>query len=1155
MGMAKGLNIFFSNRLEVLYEQLKRCLFGLTSPPLMRRLVVVYGPPMKAWLMLRMAQDPELNVAMGMEFIYLNESFEHLLRLTTSEHRGHFPSVLELALAIEKELRGVIQDFPTLLSEEQEEWLPFLQYLKLNLHALKEKRPLSRKMEKRLIGLSRHLAPLFREYGRFALKMVMKWESPSCHGWQPRLWRRLFEGRMGWTYPARAFLGKGIPSVPLTVHFFSISFLAASEFSFLHDLSEQTAIHCYLLSPCAVFWSDIRSDRESAYLHAYWQQRLGALSSSILYLEEFLRDRNPLLANFGRMGREMASQIEESQALTHAYYVLPQHVTALNQELSIHDDLYLEETQEPLSLLHAIQADLLMMRNPQGSPPTDLEERNSIQLHVAPNARREIEILYHHLLGLIAKNPSLSPRDIIVMAPRIEDYIPYIHSVFGINHRPLTFQVLDLAIQSQSEIAQGFLQLLALCESRWNASELLQLFEHPSFQRRHQFSRSDGLIFQEWVEQAGIHWGNDWLHRNELLRRGHCKQGMAEEAAMGTWEYGVRRLLLGLTTTIDPQTMTPPEVPPCSGVDFSQADLLGRWIGLLHSLKDDLSPLQDETQMTMEDWVNFLNSLLESYFQPNIDDPQSVEEYDDFKEQFEVLGRSAHFFKEALFPFASVKGHFLSLLDTRSMTYREENLQAIRFCSFIPLRSIPAKIVVLIGMHEGAFPRTERPSSLNLMMGNQEVDYCPLSRDYDRYLFLEALHSAHDYFLMSYQGYSKQGSKELQPSLIVEELFAYLDQFYTIQGQKPSERLIFKHPLDPFDERYFLEQGGLSNFSPHDFRVAQAYSDGDKAPSHCFLNDFPLIRQKATFAFNNPIDLKDLSAVARNPVKFHLNKVLEIYLQTEDRKLKTEEPIILSAVDKYRMKQLALEQSIESVLYQAEREGKLPYGLFRSVANRRLKEEVEDIHERLLKESINPAHFFQIEFCHSCQAPIQLRRDRWLFPAVTLHDEEGRQLSIVGKLSHATPQGLVVLSKGTFSDIWKVWPSFLLYSHAVRLSPERWKPQLILTDSSQAKKAFFDDPSRYLKQFIGYYTLCLQHLSPLLPDWIIPILDQDTLSLQNKMGKLFTESFALYQHPDLRWVLNKHRLPRSEKIIHTWKDQAEELVSDIVRFWYSRSNS
>jgi exodeoxyribonuclease V gamma subunit len=1153
--MAKKLQIFFSNRLEVLYQQLKSTLFGPTEAPLMRRLVVVYGPAMKTWLMLRMAQDPDLNVAMGVEFIYLNQAFETLLKLSMRESCSHLPAILELALAIEKELMAVIHNFKNLTIEEQHDWKPLIQYLKLNPHRLGPKLRLSRKMEKRLISLSQHIARLFQEYGRFAPQMVSRWELPQFSGWQPRLWRQLFEGELGWTYPARALLQDGIPTLPFTVHFFSISFVTTSEFAFLNRLSEHVPVNYYLLSPCAVFWSDIRSDRESAYLQTYWQQKLGAFSTKVLKLEELLRDRNPLLANFGRMGREMACQIEESQAITHAHYVLPQHVKELNEELFVSDDLYLVETQAPLSLLHAIQADLLMMRNPQGLPPIPLEESQSLQVHVAPSKRREVQILYHNLLNLMAKEPSLCPSDIIVMAPQISEYVPYIQSVFGLDNSKIDFQVLDLGMQTKSEIVQGFLQLLELCESRWNSSNLLQLFEHSSFQRRQQLTSSDYLTIQEWVEQAGIRWGDDWLHRNELLQRRHCEQGMVEESAVGTWDYGLARLLLGLTTIIDERSSAPAlEVPPCSVVDFSQSELLGRWIRLLHSLRDDLSPLEDHTRMTMEDWSNFLSCLLDHYFQPNFDDAQAVEEYEDLKAQFGILRTSTRFFKETLYPFASVKAHLLSLLHHRGITYREEHLQAVRFCSLMPLRSIPAKVIALLGMQEGAFPRSDHHSSLNLMIGSEDVDYCPLTPDYDRYLFLEALHSAQEYMLLSYQGYGQQDSKELQPSLIVEELFSYLDKYYTIQGKKVSEICIFKHPFDTFDERYFIKEHVIHNFSQHDFQAAQTHCKLHKSPPHRFLNDFTCIAhpKPSVIEHNSLIDLKHLVAVARNPIKFHLNKVLEIYIQTEeDRKLKTEEELVVSSLDKHQMKHFALKEPIDTVLYKAEREGKLPFGLFKTVATKRLKEEVEDIQECLLRHSVDQANIFQIEFCTGCSQPTQLEEDRWLFPAVSLAYEDGYKLSIVGKLLHATPKGLIALSKGTLADAWKAWPQFLLYCHAAKLCPDRLEPQLILAHSAQPKKAFFDDPAYYLKQFVNYYALCLQNFSPLLPDWIPLILKDDVRGLQDKMRQLFTESFGAYQNHDLRWILNKHRLPSSETMIHYWKSQAEGLLSDLIQFWYN----
>ena len=159
----------------------------------------------------------------------------------------------------------------------------------------------------------------------------------------------------------------------------------------------------------------------------------------------------------------MACQIEESEARTHARYALPEHLKELNGDLPYHDDLILTESKSPLSLLHALQADLLLMRNPQETPPFNFERSDlSLQLHIAPCKRREVEILYHNLLRLMLDNPSLCPGDVIVMAPQIEEYAPYIQSLFGTEHSQLDFQILDLGMKRQSALLQGFLQLLEL---------------------------------------------------------------------------------------------------------------------------------------------------------------------------------------------------------------------------------------------------------------------------------------------------------------------------------------------------------------------------------------------------------------------------------------------------------------------------------------------------------------------------------------------------------------------------------------------------------------------------------------------------------------------------------------------------------------------
>lgn len=1153
--MTKDLEIFFSNHLEILYHQLKKSLFDPSFPPLIRRLVVVSGPAMKSWIMLKMAADPELNVAIGIEFVYLNQAFDFLLQFTHHRNCGHFPTPIELALAIENELRDIFYHFENLDPQEQSDWIPLIQYLKLNPNALNSHSPFSRKSQRRLIALSQQLALLFRDYGRFGAQMVErweKWENTSLTGWQPRLWRRLFTGKFNWSYPSRNLSQNITPNIPFTLHFFSISFISAKEFDFISRLSKNVTTHYYLLSPCAVFWSDIRSDRENAYIHGYWQKKLGKTSPQLLQLDEFLRDRNPLLANYGRMGREMACQIEVSNSQTYASYVLPNTVKNLDEDFFLHNDIYLTESNAPFTLLHALQADLLMLRNPQESSKTDLEERASIQFHIAPNKRREIEILYHNLLSLIEKDPTLSPGDIIVMAPQITQYVPFIQSFFGSEKSQMDFQILDLGMQLQNEIVQGFIQLIELCECRWDTNSLLQIFKHPSFQRRHQFSSSDYTIIQKWVEEASIRWGESLLHRNKLLQRNHCDKGMVDETLVGTWDYGLSRLLHGLIAVVD-ENSTPFDTPPCSGIDFSQSELLGKWIHLLHSLRDDLSLLEEQTEMTIDDWINFLTCLLDNYFQPDPDDYHSIEEYEDLKAQFKTIRLSSNHFKESLYPFATVKAHLISLLENRGMTYREERLHGVRFCSFMPLRSIPAKVIALLGMAEGAFPRLNQHTSLNLMIKEKDIDYFPSPTDEDRYLFLEALHSAQDYFLCSYPCFSHQNHNEQQPSLVIQELFSYLDKFYTIEGKRISHQCIFKHPYDSFDERYFVKGGDLHQYSEENFRTAQVYYQIDKSHPHAFLKEFIQNKNLVLEQVENQsqIHIKHLTAAIRNPIKFYLNQGLDIYLKSEeDRKIKTEEEWVVHALDKFQIKHSSLKEPLDFILEQADKCGKLPFGLFKDVALKNLKREIEEIQNGLLRHEVEQNQIFQIDFCTSCSDPIQLDRDRWLFPAPYFNDEKGNQCSIVGKLSHVSSKGLIYIGKGSLTDVWKIWPQFLLYCHAVKICPKIGLPQLIFSHASQPKEAFFEDPNPYFKGLVQHYRLCSQNFLPLIPDWIPLILNSDTQGLEDKMHKLFAESFGGYQNDELRWILHPNRLPDSKHLLEGWKSHTENLLEDMIQSWF-----
>lgn len=1126
------LNIFFSNSLDIHYEQLKKRLFVHGASPFHRRLVIVYGPAMQSWLMLKMAQDPQLMVATGIEFIYLNDAFEHLLKMVDPQNPIHFPSMLELALGIEQELRCILKNNES----EKQQWDFLLNYLKIDIS--KNGFKLTPKMEKRIVGLSMHMAALFRDYGRYGKPVLEQWKNKSLD-WQGHLWNSLFNALTNWNTEVTA-LGNPIMDFDSNceVHFFSVSFISKCEFEFLNRLSKQAPVHYYLLSPCAVFWSDIRSDKESTRLYSLWSQKEKALASQAIELEEYLSDRNALLANFGRLGREMATQIELSEAVTSALYVLPSSVNEIDEDSSFHDDIVFEDTNAPLTLLQAVQADMLLLRNPVGQLVCDLANDDSIQLHQAPTRRREVQILYNNLLRIIEKHPEITPSDVIVMAPQIADYVPYIRAYFGSANSQLDCQILDLGLQNQNEIVQGFLQLLALCDSRWDVTDLLQLFENKAFQRRHKITTGDYFVLQNWIKKAGIYWGDDLDHRDDLLRRRHCQSGMVAEAHVGTWDFGLTRLMLGLTTILEESHEFPLDVVPCENIDFSQMDLLSKWLSLIHSLRDDIAPLHDATKMTMQDWSKYLSCLLESYFQPDYDVSESVQDYEEIKKQFGILQQATNAFREAQYPFYSVKMHLENLLKHCGMTFRENYLQSVRFCSLMPLRSIPAKVIVFLGMEEGAFPRQNQYSSLNLMSGNGDCDHCPFPTDYDRYLFLEALHSAKNYLLFSYQGFSTKDQKELQPSLLITELFSYLNHFYTIETKSIEASCQFKHPFDAFDKRYFNDDATLKNYSLLDYQAALTLYQAEKKPSHTFVTDF--IPRGTTLPSNEEIkiiDLKQLTALARNPIKFYLNHALEIYLQRpEDREIKSEEELILSPLTNYQMKEFFFKESVDSILQHTEKAGQLPLGVFKDIASQKFKSDMDALEAGLRKHQIEKNDIFQIELSQNCKQPTQLKEGQWMLPAIQL-ESNGIKRVIVGKLPLVSSQGLIALSTGHVTEIWKLWPQYLLYHCAARNCPMPLQRQIIPLEAANSKQVTLEDPIPYLNAFVDYYDTCHAQISPLMPSWIPHIAKQDAAGLRKEIEK----SLEGYEQ-EVRWILNKDRLPDPEKLIQDWKPQLDQLA-------------
>jgi exodeoxyribonuclease V gamma subunit len=304
------------------------------------------------------------------------------------------------------------------------------------------------------------------------------------------------------------------------------------------------------------------------------------------------------------------------------------------------------------------------------------------------------------------------------------------------------------------------------------------------------------------------------------------------------------------------------------------------------------------------------------------------------------------------------------------------------------------------------------------------------------------------------------------------------------------------------------------------------------------------------------IQSKHVTAMIRNPIKFHMNQILQMYLQTEeDRKGISEESLILSPLERYQLKQLSLKKPFEKVMKYAEQEGILPFGLFKDIAKSNLKNEIEDMHNDFHKYSIDPTSLSIMEFSSACFLPTQINKNHWLFPSPQIYLTEKFSISIIGKVTQVSSQGLIAMNKGSLADLWKVWPQFLLFCCGAKYFPDQFEMMLILPEANKEKRAFFDNPHPYLSQLSHYYLQCTQQFSPLIPEWIPFILEKNSVALQQKMTTVFSEFFGNYSDPYLKWVFDHKKMPDAESIVRDWNPIAKEQLGAIADHWISASET
>ncbi|HEX8630174.1 MAG TPA: exodeoxyribonuclease V subunit gamma [Catenuloplanes sp.] len=778
----------------------------------------------------------------------------------------------------------------------------------------------------RRYATARHLAELFDSYGRHRPDMVTAWSGgadldgvggslPFDLRWQAELWRRLRQ-RLAVPSPAERLpeicrVLREHPerlALPPRLSIFGLTRLPNLHIAVLAALAERREVHLWLAHPSPVLWDRVRPD---AVARGPLARRTDPTR---------LVSRHPLLSSLGRDARELQLALAAVGAPTVEHH----HPSGA----------------PPDTLLGRLQGALAGDDPPEGTDRPLLHPADrSVQVHACHGVDRQVEVLREVVLGLLAEHPDLEARDVLVMCPDIETFAPLITASFGLGgagpghpgHR-IRVRLADRALRQVNPLLGVVARLLELADSRLTAAQVLDFVAAAPVRRRFRFDDDDLERLRDLVTRSGVRWGLDAEHRSRF-----------QLAAIrpNTWAAGLDRIMLGVAMSEDDDHCWIDTALPLDDVDSGDADLVGRLAEVVDRLGTVLVALAGEHPLT--GWLAVLTS--------GVDALTAVSDGDAWQAA-QVRAELADVAATAAGPAADVR---LGLADLRSLlgdrlrgrpTRANFRTGELTMCTMVPMRSVPHRVVCVLGLDDGVFPRSTVPDGDDVLAR----DPCVGERDprsEDRQLLLDAVLAATGHLVLVYSGADQRTNARRPPAVPLGELLDTIDAAVrTADGSAPRDRVVVRHPLQTFDTRNFTA-GALGVRGAFSFdRAALAgavVAGGVRDDERPFLAvTLPPVAGDA------PVQLDDLRRFLEHPVRAFLRRRLGLAFFTDDEDPQDALPIELDNLAAWAVGDRLLRARLAGAeldrCVQAEwRRGTVPPGALGTRLLNRLAAEVEPL--------------------------------------------------------------------------------------------------------------------------------------------------------------------------------------------------------------------
>ena len=753
------LRVYRSNRAELLAELLAQELRLEPPGPFEQIEVVVNTWPTSRWLGEQLARVNGISALIRFPF-------------PGSRLRQLVQTVLSDAPAIEDPWRAerlvwkVLEVLPDLLEQEcaskLKEWW--------ELHGDQQRR-----LTRDQWQLARSLADAIDDYALYRPEELADWlaggtgdQLPENLRWQPGLARALAE-----RLPCRPFglqvqevvkrLSRGEkPALPLPprLRLFGISNLAPVQINLLQALAGRISVDLFLLTPCPDLWQ--RSQQRRRQLGDDWTN-----SPDGSWLIEAPR----LEGILGRMGAEFQLLLEGSgECLLGSW-----------EQGDLFADPTVMRTPEdsPASVLEQLQRQLASSASDDQAALSLRQGDHSLLFMGCAGPWREVQLVRDRILSWMAADPSLQPRDVLVMTPDVERYAPLLASVFSDRDATgvdLPWRLTDRSQQNCPGLQQAFMSLLRLSADRLTASGLEALLGNPALQSLKQLTSQDAMAITDALQRSGFRWGLDAAERN------------GDDTNSLRW--CLDRWLLGLALPEEPGLAVDSCAPALTDLSLQQLEM---WWPLLDQLAGWIAQLR--CSAPCPEWVARLRRLLQEIFNDGGSWDWELQAIHQCLENWQLQANDCLLELDV----AVVISVLEEALSTESGRFGHRS-GALTISALEPMRAIPHRVIALMGLDASSFPRHQERAGFHLLELQRRLGD-PSSTDQDRYVLLEALLSARQHLLVSWSSRDERQGDILPPCPPVQQWLSLLaEKLDTAQ----MSQLLIHPPANPLDAANFM---------------------------------------------------------------------------------------------------------------------------------------------------------------------------------------------------------------------------------------------------------------------------------------------------------------------------------------------------------------